>query len=136
MPGRSGEVRQIPVGLETSRLVVWHDGACPLCRREIAMMRRLDRSEAIEFIDVANASELACPVERSTLLARFHAQEEGRLLSGAAAFAAMWRAIPVLRPLGLAARNAVLLGLLERLYGAFLNARPILQRLARRLERR
>jgi len=25
-----------------SRLTVWYDGACPLCLREIALMRRLD----------------------------------------------------------------------------------------------
>ncbi|NIJ07578.1 putative DCC family thiol-disulfide oxidoreductase YuxK [Sphingomonas vulcanisoli] len=24
-----------------TKLIVWHDGACPLCRREIALMRRL-----------------------------------------------------------------------------------------------
>jgi len=131
---RSSETRQVPVELQ--RVIVWHDGACPLCQREIAMMRRLDRRKAIEFVDVANADELACPVDRSELLARFHAQEGERLLSGAAAFAAMWRAIPVLRPLGLAARNPIVLALLERLYVAFLKARPMLQRIALRLERR
>ncbi len=136
VPRRSGEVRKFPLGWKRDRLIVWHDGACPLCRREIAMMRRLDRRGAIEFIDVANTDDLACPVDRSTLLARFHAQEGERLLSGAAAFAAMWRAIPVLRPLGLAARNTFLLVLLERPSGAFLRARPMLQRLVLRLERR
>jgi predicted DCC family thiol-disulfide oxidoreductase YuxK len=63
------------------------------------------------------------------LLARFHAEEDGRMLSGAAAFAAMWRAIPVLRPLGLVARNGLVLALLERAYRAFLKIRPALQRL-------
>ena len=54
------------------------------------------------------------------------------MLSGAAAFAAMWRAIPVLRPLGLAARNALVLRGLERLYVAFLRVRPALTRRLRR----
>jgi hypothetical protein len=54
------------------------------------------------------------------------------MLSGAAAFAAMWRAIPLLRPLGLAARNRAVLGLLERLYLAFLRVRPALTRVLRR----
>ena len=57
------------------------------------------------------------------------------MLSGAAAFAAMWRAIPRLRPLGIAARNPVVLAGLERLYGLFLRVRPKLQRLAARLDR-
>jgi predicted DCC family thiol-disulfide oxidoreductase YuxK len=107
-------------------LVVWHDGDCPLCRREIALMRRLDRRGAITFVD-ATDPDASCPIDRRDLLARFHAREDGAMLSGAAAFAAMWRAIPVLRPLGLLARNGTALRLLERAYLGFLVVRPRLQ---------
>ena len=117
-----------------TRLTVWHDGGCPLCRREIAAMRRLDRRGAIEFVDLSDGAS-ACPIDRDALLARFHAREDGRMLSGAAAFAAMWRAIPLLRPLGLAARNPLVLAGLERAYRRFLRVRPRLQFLARKLER-
>lgn len=113
-----------------SEVLVWFDGGCPLCRREIALMRRLDRRHAITFLDVTR-DDTACPMDRTALLARFHAQEDGRTLSGAAAFAAMWRAIPWLRPLGLAARNPRVLAALESLYCRFLKARPKLQRWAR-----
>ena len=116
-------------------LTVWHDGGCPLCRREIAVLRRLDHRRRIEFVDVSGTELVSCPLNRTAMLARFHAREDGRLLSGAAAFAAMWRAIPVLRPLGLAARNPLVLSLLERGYVRFLRLRPSLQRLATRLER-
>ncbi len=97
-------------------------------------MRRLDRRGAIDFIDLDGVDDGACPLDRTSLLARFHARDNGRLLSGAAAFAAMWRAIPVLRPLGLAARNRWLLTLLERGYLGFLRVRPRLQAWARRGE--
>ena len=97
-------------------------------------MRRLDRRGAIRFIDVAGGSPAACPIDRETLLARFHASENGRMVSGAAAFAAMWRAIPLLRPIGLAARNAVILAILEAGYSVFLRVRPSLQGLAARME--
>ncbi len=33
-------------------LTVWYDGSCPLCRREIALMRRLDWRRRIDFIDM------------------------------------------------------------------------------------
>jgi predicted DCC family thiol-disulfide oxidoreductase YuxK len=115
-----------------SDLLVWFDGACPLCQREIALMRRLDKRGAIDFVDVA-AGDAACPIDRAALLARFHAREDGQIVSGAAAFAAMWRAIPLLRPLGLAARNPLVLAALERLYVLFLRFRPRLQRVVRRL---
>ncbi len=111
----------------TPPLIVWHDGHCPLCRREIRLMRRLDRRGRIRFIDAAD-SEAACPLDRAVVLARFHALEDGVLLSGAAAFAAMWRAIPVLRPLGLAARIPAIERGLEAAYLVFLRLRPHLQR--------
>lgn len=107
---------------------VWYDGACPLCQREIAFMRRLDRRNALEFVDVSDDAPSDCPIDQAELLERFHASENGQLLSGAAAFAAMWRAIPLLKPLGLMARNRVVLDLLERLYIIFLRHRPKLQR--------
>ncbi|MEE4289237.1 MAG: DUF393 domain-containing protein [Erythrobacter sp.] len=112
-----------------TKVKVWFDGACPLCQREIALMKRLDKRGAIDFVDVAEGADPSCPIDRSELLARFHAEEDGRVLSGAAAFAAMWRAIPRLRPLGLAARNRFLLGVLERFYVVFLKVRPQLQKL-------
>lgn len=111
------------------RLKVWFDGACPLCQREIALMRRLDRDDAIHFVDVSGDADPSCPIDRAELLARFHAEEDGKVLNGAAAFAAMWRAIPVLRPLGLIARNGLVLAGLERLYRVFLRFRPRLQKL-------
>jgi predicted DCC family thiol-disulfide oxidoreductase YuxK len=84
-----------------AQVTVWFDGACPLCLREIRLMRRLDRRGAIDFVDIG--------------------------ADGAAAFAAMWRAIPALRPLGQAARFPPLLWLLERAYRGFLRIRPRLQ---------
>lgn len=118
-----------PISPVMTDLIVWYDGACPLCRREIALMRRLDRCGAIRFVDAADGKGADCPLDRSALLARFHACEDGRMLSGAAAFAAMWRAIPLLRPLGLAARVPLVLALLERAYRGFLTVRPRLRRL-------
>jgi hypothetical protein len=44
----------------------------------------------------------------------------------------MWRAIPILRPIGLLAHIPFVLALLERAYVAFLRFRPKLQRLAAR----
>ncbi|MFP5078330.1 thiol-disulfide oxidoreductase DCC family protein [Rhizobium sp. YIM 134829] len=111
-----------------AQVTVFFDGSCPLCRREIAVMRRLDRRRAIDFVDVADG-EAGCPIDRAELLARFHALENGRLLSGARAFAAMWRAIPVLRPLGVIADRPLLRPLFKAAYRVFLRLRPRLQRL-------
>ena len=92
-------------------------------------MRRLDKDDAINFIDVSDKGDPSCPIDQAELLARFHAEEDGKVLSGAAAFAAMWRAIPALRPLGLIAKNRLVLAVLEQLYILFLRVRPRLQKL-------
>lgn len=118
--------RSTKAGIAGQSLIVWHDGACPLCAREIALMRRLDRAGRISFIDAADPA-VSCPLDRALLLARFHAMEDGVMLSGAAAFAAMWRAIPLLRPLGLAARLPLVARVLEVTYAVFLRLRPRLQ---------
>ncbi|MBM3586711.1 MAG: DUF393 domain-containing protein [Alphaproteobacteria bacterium] len=117
--------------MKPPRVTIWFDGACPLCLQEIALMRRLDKSGAIAFID-ATSDVASCPIDQALLLQRFHAREgDGPLLHGAAAFAAMWRAIPLLRPLGLAARFPPLLWVMEGAYRAFLRFRPRLQVWAR-----
>ena len=108
-------------------VIIWFDGSCPLCAREIALMRWLDRRGAITFCDVSPPDAI-CPLDRQTLLTRFHASEHGELLSGAAAFAAMWRAIPLLKPLGWAARHPAILAFLERAYVRFLRIRPAIQK--------
>ncbi|MDR6707489.1 MULTISPECIES: DCC1-like thiol-disulfide oxidoreductase family protein [unclassified Novosphingobium] len=110
-----------------NRLTVWYDGGCPLCLREIALMRRWDRAGNIAFIDLGVQAQ-ACPLDRQLMLARFHAQEDGVMLDGAAAFAAMWRAIPRLRLLGELARYRLVLWGLEAAYAGFLKIRPVLQR--------
>jgi predicted DCC family thiol-disulfide oxidoreductase YuxK len=114
-----------------TEMTVWYDGACSLCRREISIMRQLDRRGATRFVDLSSSAAADCPKDRRALLQRFHAMEDGRILSGAAAFAAVWRAIPLLRRLGMAARSLRLLRLLERCYVRVLRFRPALQRLAR-----
>lgn len=126
-------------------LKVWWDSACPLCTREINLMKSLDSENRISFIPITKATstnelptsiDSTCPIDKKTLLARFHAQEQGQdIVDGAAAFAAMWRQIPRLRWLGNAARNGVVLWVLERVYRGFLVVRPGLQWVLRRVER-
>ena len=113
-------------------VTVWYDSDCPMCVREIKLMRRLDRRDAIEFVSIQTAT--GCPLSSDELMKRFHAQERDEpIVSGAAAFAAMWRAIPLMRPLGQAARCKPVLWILERLYLVFLKIRPLLQRAYRAL---
>lgn len=121
-------------------LTVLYDGACPLCRREIAHVRALARRDGgagLCFVDVARPDEghAADEAERAALLARFHVQRaDGSRLRGAAAFVAMWSRLPGWRWLARLARLPGGLAALERAYDGFLRVRPALQALARRWE--
>lgn len=95
-------------------------------------MRRLDRRGRIDFVDVSAGAPQNCPVDHADLLARFHGRERGRIVSGACAFAAMWRAIPLLWPIGVLAGLPGLSWLFERGYRLYLRHRPRLQRMAGR----
>jgi len=121
-----------------SKVKVWYDGACPLCVREIALLRRLDRRGRVDFVDVAPEDAApACPIDRAELLARFHAQEAGKpIRSGVSAFAAVYRQIPLMAPIGHLLAVPPIRWLAERAYRQFLKVRPRLQRFVASRERR
>jgi predicted DCC family thiol-disulfide oxidoreductase YuxK len=111
-----------------SKLRVFYDGGCPLCRKEISVYQQADRQDRIDWFDVSNpAADL--PLPQSTLLARFHVQKpDGALVSGARAFIEVWLRLPGWRWLGFIARLPGVPGLLEVGYLFFLKLRPRLQR--------
>ncbi len=59
---------------------VFFDGACPLCRREIAALRRLDRHRRILFTDIAAESFSAASYGRT--MGELMDQIHGRLPDG------------------------------------------------------
>lgn len=114
-------------------LTVLYDGACPLCRREVAFYQGRERPGEVVWVDVARAEATPLPagLTREQALARFHAVlPDGRAVSGARAFLALWQRIPALRPLAWVLGLPPLPWLLEAGYRLFLRLRPGLQRLA------
>lgn len=118
-------------------LQVMFDGSCPLCRREVGVYRDLTPSEPIQWVDVSDAG-IALPAgcDRATFMTRFHVRTaDGRLVSGAEAFVALWRTLPGWRWLGRIGALPGVTPVLEVMYRGFLHVRPLMQWAARRLER-
>jgi predicted DCC family thiol-disulfide oxidoreductase YuxK len=111
-------------------LTVLYDCACPLCRREIGVYRGLRTNTPVCFADVSDpAVPLPDGTTRAQLLARFHVRAgDGRLLSGAEAFLALWAALPGWRWLAAVGRIPGAAWAMERVYRMFLRLRPWLQR--------
>jgi predicted DCC family thiol-disulfide oxidoreductase YuxK len=105
---------------------VYFDGACPVCRREIAHYRRQRGSDSIAWVDASSCDEavLGPGLKRSVVLRRFHVREaDGTLASGAAAFVAIWRRLPAYGGLAGLASPRPVLALLDAGYALFLLAR-------------
>ena len=118
-------------------LTIYYDGSCPLCRREIAFYRRLRGAERLQWLDVSKdvgaGAALGEGLSCEAAMRRFHVRDaQGRLLSGGAAFARLWRALPGWRVAGWLMAWPPMSWMLELAYRAFLPLRPRLQRLVRR----
>jgi len=77
-------------------LAVFYDGACPICAREIALMRRLDRHGRLAFFDFSSPDyDVATTgLAVADLSAVIHARwSDGMLITGVDAFRAMWEAV-------------------------------------------
>ncbi|MCU0760755.1 MAG: demethoxyubiquinone hydroxylase family protein [Steroidobacteraceae bacterium] len=107
---------------------VYYDGACPLCSREIAHYQARAGADSIRWVDVAraDAGALGADLERDAALARLHVRDaDGRLVSGAAAFAAIWRRLPAYAWLARLASPPPVQWLLEGGYRGFLAVRRL-----------
>ena len=75
---------------------VFFDGACPLCMREIQMLRRKDRRQRIRFTDIADrgfdAATIGIPW--ATLMDRIHGRlPDGTLVEGVEVFRRLYAAV-------------------------------------------
>lgn len=75
---------------------VFYDGDCPLCMREIAWLKRLDKRERIVFTDITapgfRPNELG--VDHDTLMARIHGRlPDGTLIEGVEVFRRLYAAV-------------------------------------------
>lgn len=113
-------------------LTVMFDGTCPLCRREVGIYQSLTPLEPVQWMDVSGDLTGLTPEEQTRFMARFHVrQPDGQLLSGAAAFVALWRTMPGWKWLGRLGALPGVTPLLEWMYRGFLHFRPRLQRWVR-----
>ena len=117
---------------------VYFDGACPVCRIEIAHYQGQPGAKALCFVDASKATaDLGPDLAQERAMARFHVRiADGSLVSGAAAMVAVWSVLPNWR---WAARLAALPGMmsvLETAYRLFLPVRRGLKSVVNRLSAR
>lgn len=83
-------------GRDDFRVEVFFDGDCPLCVREIALLRALDRRGRVRFTDIASPSFDAAAVGTTfeALMAEIHGRlPDGRWIQGVEVFRQLYAAV-------------------------------------------
>lgn len=111
---------------EMRRPIVFYDGGCPLCRREIAHYQRIDRERRIQWTDIQQQPDTlrAHGLSWEQAMQRMHVLgSDGQMVSGAAAFAALWSHIPRYRLLAGFVSLPGIHWLTEQVYSVFARRR-------------
>lgn len=102
--------------------VVFFDGGCPMCSREIAHYRKRRGAEFIDWVDINESTDTLSDygLDRAAAMARFHVLDKsGRWQTGAWGFAELWSHLPAYRWLAWILRRLRILPLVDLAYTRF-----------------
>jgi predicted DCC family thiol-disulfide oxidoreductase YuxK len=108
--------------MNNKRPILFFDGGCPLCSREISHYQRIDREQRVEWIDIhANPKALApYGIDWTNAMQRIHLIDpHQRLQTGAYAFVALWSQLPYYHWLSVACRLPGLVPVMDFAYTHF-----------------
>jgi predicted DCC family thiol-disulfide oxidoreductase YuxK len=93
-----------PIQSASNRAIVLYDGACPLCRKSVAVLRRLDWRKRLTYQDARDSDHLppsAVPLKLARLLQEMHllTPDKMRVYAGYQAFRWMAGRLPLLWPM-------------------------------------
>ena len=75
---------------------IFYDGECPLCTREVRLLRRLDKKQRVHFTDIASADFDPAPLglSQAALMAEIHGRlPDGQLVRGVEVFRRVYAAV-------------------------------------------
>lgn len=106
--------------------ILFFDGQCPLCRREIAHYQRLDSDQRVDWQDLFDpATRLdTWNLDKLDAMRVIHAiGQDGQVLKGVNAFMVIWQELPYYRHLATVIRTLRLESLLNWAYLKFASRR-------------
>lgn len=110
--------------------IVFYDGSCSLCSREISFYKGLEGSNCINWNDVSrHADKNVTPnLTKNEALSVFHIQtSDGSIKSGGEAFSHLWLLLPRFYYLGRLFQIKPFSWILNFSYNIFLKLRPFLR---------
>ena len=83
-----------------SQVTMYFDGACPLCQREVALLKRLDKAKNVKWQDISkDIGDLVNDgISFEEAMQQLHARDKNnQLQKGVDAFITVWRELPYFR---------------------------------------
>ena len=78
--------------ISSGKFEVYFDGQCPLCKREIEMIRRHDRSQSLKLTDIAAPEFISDDFPLETLMREIHGRmPDGKYVTGVEVFREIYR---------------------------------------------
>ena len=102
--------------------LVFYDDKCPLCSKEINHYRKLKTLHPIRWVPIYQEEEIIQQYGfiKQDLLERLHVvRGDGVVVTGASAFATIWHAIKIYRPVGTIVYKLHLIPVLDIAYHHF-----------------
>jgi len=108
---------------EDSKVTMYHDGECPLCKFEVKTMQKLDTAKAIRWVDITkdNKALEESGISYQQAMARIHVKGENQtMLTGIRGFMTVWKHLPYYRRIVPVIEHIpLLLPILESIYTLF-----------------
>lgn len=85
----------------TQKVVCFHDGDCPLCNLEINAMKKLDKDQSIQWVDI-NQDKAALEragITHQQAMDQIHVMDENGMQTGVDGFILVWQRLPYFRRL-------------------------------------
>ncbi len=103
---------------------LFYDGACPICSREVAFLKRKDVEKRLSFTDIADPDFVPAGRPCDALMARIHARlPDGSFVEGVEVFRRVYAILGYRRCVAVSRWPGVR-QLLDVLYRAFARFRP------------
>jgi predicted DCC family thiol-disulfide oxidoreductase YuxK len=112
----------------TPRLIVYFDGLCPLCSREINHYRKQAPVGQVQFQDITDPEfqPETHGLDREAIHQHMHVRLDGKIRTGVQAFFAIWEVIPGYKALRTFLSLPGVYWLATILYSVFARVRPML----------
>ncbi len=114
----------------TPKAIYFHDGECPLCKIEIKSMQKMDKANAIRWVDITKdkqALEEAGITYQQAMDSIHVLDDQQQMVTGVKGFMAVWQHLPYYRRLVPLVKGVpFLLPMMESGYGLFARYRLVI----------